>query len=403
MKRWFWILFLVIVAAAGVWLASKRNAPPESPFARARKETLVSMLTTNGKTEPVDWSPVHAEREGRVLRLMVQRGQTVAAGAVLAELDNNDAQSELAAAQSRLEQAKVELANLQRGGRAAELAEIEGQLKRFQVEREPAKREVASLERLVTNQAATRSELDAAKDKLAQLDAQIAAQQARRSALVGQGDVPVAQARVKDAEAALQLAQRRKELSVIRAPRGGVVYDLAAKSGAWLGAGDLVAKVGDTSKLRVTVYIDEPDLGRIRKGLPVAITWQAEPRGEWKGVVDEIPTQVIALGTRQVGEVVTLADNPNHDLPPGANIDAKIRAQVVENAVTIPKAALRRENGELGVFVLKAGRLEWRKVTVGVSSETKAEIQRGVSDGDSVALPSEGTLAAGMAVTPVYP
>ncbi|MGC4051218.1 MAG: HlyD family efflux transporter periplasmic adaptor subunit [Paludibaculum sp.] len=361
MKRWFWILFLVIVAAAGLWLASKRNAPPEAPFAHARRETVVSMLTTNGKTEPVDWSPVHAEREGRILRLVVQRGQTVAAGAVLAELDNNDAQSELAAAQSRLEQAKAELANLQRGGRAAELAEIEGQLKRFQVEREPAKREVASLERLVTNQAATRSELDAAKDKLAQLDAQIAAQQARRSALVGQGDVPVAQARVKDAEAALQLAQRRKELSVIRAPRSGVVYDLAAKSGAWLGAGDLVAKVGDTSKLKVTVYIDEPDLGRIRKGLPVAITWQAEPRGEWKGVVDEIPTQVVAMGTRQVGEVVTLADNPNHDLPPGANIDAKIRAQVVENAITIPKAALRRENGELGVFVLKAGKLEWKR------------------------------------------
>ncbi|WP_321476774.1 efflux RND transporter periplasmic adaptor subunit [uncultured Paludibaculum sp.] len=403
MKRWLWIVVLAVVAAGGLWLASKRNAPPESPFARAHRETLVSMLTTNGKTEPVEWSPVHAEREGRVLRVVVERGQTVAAGSVLAELDNNDAQSELAAAQARFEQATVELANLRRGGRAAEIAEIEGQLKRFQVEREPAKREVASLERLVTNQAATRFELDAAKDKLAQLDTQIAAQQARRAALVGQGDIPVAEARVRDAQAAVQLAQRRKEQSVIRTPRGGVVYDLAVKSGAWLGAGDLVAKVGDTSKLRITVYIDEPDLGRIRKGLPVEITWQAEPRGAWKGVVDDVPTQVIALGTRQVGEVVTLADNPNHDLPPGANIDALIRTQVVENAITIPKAALRREGGELGVFVLQADKLTWKKVTVGVSSETKAEVQNGVSDGDSVALPSEKPLAAGMTVTPVYP
>lgn len=403
MKRWLWIVFLAAVAAAGLWLVTKRSTAPESPFARAHREQLVSMLTTNGKTEPVEWTPVHAEREGRVLRIPAHLGQSVPAGAVLAELDANDAHADLAAAQARLEQASVELANLRRGGRSAEIAEIDGQLKRFQVEREPAQREVASLQRLVTNQAATRAELDAAKDKLAQLDAQIAAQRARRAALVGQGDIPVAEARLRDAQAAVQLAQRRKEQSVVRTPRAGVVYDLPVKTGAWLGAGDLVAKVGDTSKLRVTVYIDEPDLGRIRKGLPVTITWQAQPKGEWAGVVDEVPTQVIAMGTRQVGEVVTLADNPNHDLPPGANIDARIRTQVVDNAITIPKAALRRDNGELGVFVLKDGKLAWKKVTVGVSSETKAEIQNGVSDGDSVALPSESALAAGMAVTPVYP
>lgn len=403
MKRWLWIVVLAAVAVAGLWLVFKRSAPPESPFAKVRRETLVSMLTTNGKTEPVEWTPIHAERDGRVVRVLVARGQSVPAGAVLAELDGNDAQAELATAQARQQQASVELANLKRGGRSAEIAEIDGIINRLQVERGPAQREVAALGRLVTNQAATRAELDAAKDKLADLDAQIAAQQSRRAALVGQGDVAVAEARLRDAQAAVQLAQRRREQSQIRTPRAGVVYDLPVKAGAWLGAGDLVAKVGDISRLRVTVYIDEPDLGRIRKGLPVVITWQAQPKGEWKGTVDEVPSQVIAMGTRQVGEVVTLADNPNQDLPPGANIDARIRAQVVENAVTIPKAALRRDNGELGVFVLENGRLVWRKVAVGVSSETKAEIQSGVRDGESVALPSETALAAGMPVTPVYP
>ena len=165
----------------------------------------------------------------------------------------------------------------------------------------------------------------------------------------------------------------------------------------------VVAKVGDTSKLRVTVYIDEPDLGRIRKGLPVNITWDAENSREWQGTVEQIPPQVISMGTRQVGEVLTLAENPNHDLPPGANINARIRTQVVDNALTIPKSALRREDGQLGVYVLDGQRLAWRAIEAGASSETRAEVRKGLNEGDSVALPTERPLKNGMEVSAVYP
>jgi len=262
---------------------------------------------------------------------------------------------------------------------------------------------VAALERLVEKQAAPRMELETAKDRLAQLDAEKVEQQTRRAALVGQGDLAVAQARVRDANAALAQAQRQIELASIRAPRGGVVYDLPAREGAWLEAGGLVARIGDMSRLRVTVYIDEPDLGRVTQGLPVTVTWDALQGREWQGVVDQVPAQVIALGTRQVGEVVTIAENPRQDLPPGANINARIRAHVVEGALTIPKAALRRENGELGVFVLDAGRVAWRAVEIGISSETRAEVRRGVKEGDLVALPSDRTLAVGQELTALEP
>jgi HlyD family secretion protein len=403
MKRTLLILGLLIAAAVAVYLATRSSAPPEAPFARAKRETLVSVLSTNGKTEPVEWAPVHAARAGRISRVAVERGQTVAAGAVIAVLEDSASAAMLASAQARLEQAKAEVAVLERGGRAAELAEIDAGWKRIAMDRAAAQRELAALERLVAKQAAPRQELDTAKDRLAQLDAQAAAQQTRRAALVGQGDLAVAQARVRDAEAALTQARRQSELASILAPRGGVVYDLSARAGAWLEAGGLVARIGDMSKLRVVVYIDEPDLGRVRKGLPVAVTWDALQGREWQGVVDQAPAQVVALGTRQVGEVVTLAENPRHDLPPGANINARIRAHVVEGALTIPKAALRRENGELGVFVLEGGRLAWRAVELGASSETRAEVRRGVKEGDLVALPSDRTLAVGQELTPIEP
>lgn len=403
MKRTLLILGLVIVVAVVVYVATRRSAPPEAPFARAKRETLVSVLSTNGKTEPVAWVPVHTERAGRITAVMVERGQTVAAGGELAVLEDGASAAMVASAQARLEQAKAEVGVLERGGRAAELAEIESTLKRVAVDRAAAQRELAALERLVEKQAAPRLELDTAKDRLAQLDAQMAAQQTRRAALVGQGELAVAQSRVRDAEATLGQARRQSEMASIRAPRGGVVYELPARVGAWLEAGGLVARIGDMSRLRVTVYIDEPDLGRVKKGLPVTVTWDALAGREWQGVVDAVPAQVIALGTRQVGEVVTVADNPRHDLPPGANINARIRAQVVEGALTIPKAALRRENEELGVFVLEGGRLAWRAVEIGVSSETRAEVRRGVKEGDLVALPSDRSLAVGQELTAVVP
>ena len=400
MKRTLLILGLLSVAVA-VYLATRRSAPPEAPFAKAKRETLISVLSTNGKTEPVEWSPVHAERAGRISRIAVVRGQTVVAGTVLAILEDSASAAMIASAQSRLEQAKAEVAVLERGGRAAELAEIDTAMLRVAAERAAVERELAVLERLVAKQAAPRLELDTAKDRLAQLDAQAVAQKSRRAALVGQGDRAVAQARVRDAEAMLAQARRQIELASIRAPRGGVVYDLPAREGVWLEVGGLVARIGDMSRLRVTVYIDEPDLGRVKKGLPVTLTWDALQGREWLGVVDQVPAQVIALGTRQVGEVVTLAENPKQDLPPGANINARIQAQVVEGALTIPKAALRRENGELGVFVLQGGRVAWKPVEVGVSSETRAEVRRGVREGDFVALPSERTLAVGQQLTPI--
>ncbi|MBL0161101.1 MAG: efflux RND transporter periplasmic adaptor subunit [Bryobacterales bacterium] len=400
MKRTLLILALLVAVSVAVFLATRRSAPPDSPFAKAKTETLVSVLSTNGKTEPVEWAPVHAERAGRISRIAVTRGQSVAAGTVLALLEDGATAAMLASAQARLEQARAEVATLERGGRAAELADIETTLQRIAAERAAAQRELAALERLVAKQAAPRAELDIAKDRLAQLDAQATAQQIRRKALVGQGDLTVAQARVRDAEAAIAQARRQMELASIRAPRAGVVYDLPAREGAWLEAGGLVARIGEMARLRVTVYIDEPDLGRVKKGLPVTVTWDALQGREWLGVVDQVPAQVIALGTRQVGEVVTVADNPKLDLPPGANINARIRAQVVEGALTIPKAALRRENGELGVFVLQSGRVAWRPVQVGISSETRAEIRSGLKSGDLVALPSDRSLAVGQELTP---
>lgn len=399
MKLWTGLL-LAAIAAAVAWFALTPPAPPEIEFARTSRQRIESVLATNGKTEPVEWAPVAATRSGRVARVLAEQGERIHAGSPVAMLESSEIESEIAAAEARLAQVRSELAVAEAGGRPAELAGIDAALARLTVEREAAAREAASLERLVSKQAATRAELNAAKDRLASLESQIAGETAKRKALIAPAEIPALRARLRDAEAALRAAKRRLEQATLRAPRSGVVYELPVRAGEWVEAGAVLAKVGEISRLRVIIYVDEPDLGRVRAGMPVVLTWDALPGREWRAEVKSAPVQVATLGTRQVGEVITIAENPNHDLPPGANINAAIRSEAVENALTIPKAALRREAGRFGVYLLDGDRIEWRPVELGVSSATLAEIRDGLKDGDAVALPSDVALAAGMRVRP---
>src|SRR5437763_8877093 len=128
------------------------------------------------------------------------------------------------------------------------------------------------------------------------------------------------------------------------------------------------------------------------------------PGRTWKGVVEKLPTQVVPLGTRSVGEVSCVIENPNRDLLPGTNINAEIQSSVVPNALVLPKEVLRREGTQTGVYLLGPDdRILWRPVQIGISNLTKVQVTHGLSEGDSVALPTDRPIRIGSKVDPVYP
>jgi multidrug resistance efflux pump len=401
MRKLLW-LSIPVLALIG-WLFARNSSPPETPFTRATRETLVSTLNTNGKAEPVTSAAVRAESSGAVEAIHVERGQAVVQGQLLVALNATQAQAELSSAQSRIAQAKAELETLSGGGRASEQAEIESGLARARADFANAQREHDALGRLVAKKAATQAELTAARQAVEQAQLQIQALERKRASLVTAPDRAAAQARLQEANSGAAAAMQRIATAQIRSPIAGIVYHLEVKPGAYVNPGDLIAQVGKLSELRVIVYVDEPELGRVQKGMPVTITWDALPGRQWKGTVERVPLQVVPLGTRQVGEVICTIENPDLSLIPGTNINAEIRSAVVENAVTLPKEALRREGEQTGVLKLEGGKVVWRKVLIGVSSVTRVQILEGVNEGDAVALPVDRQLKSGDEVMPVFP
>jgi HlyD family secretion protein len=406
LRRLSLIVIAVLCAIILYFLVARRATPPDVPFTKVVRETIVSTLSTNGKAEPIQWASARAETPGLVERVFVQRGQHIAAAAQLVQLDTQQLQADLNAAQARVEQAEAELQTQKQGGRSSDLATVDSALASARQELSAAQRDYDSLQRLKAKQAATTAEVYAAHDRVQRAQVNITGLEQKRSALVGQPERSAAQGRLREAEAAASGARARIALTSIRSPISGVVYQLGQNNdlhqGTYLMAGDLVANVGDLSRVRVTVYVDEPDLGRVAVGMPVTITWDAIPGREWKGSVDKMPTAVVPLGTRQVGEVSCVIDNPDHDLLPGTNVNAEIRSKVAENVLSIPKSAVRRENGRTGVFVLDGDRVRWRIVKLGTASAARAEVT-GLNEGQSVALPSDRALKDGMLVTAVYP
>ena len=401
MKK-YWLLAALPALLILWWGLNHRQASVTVHFAAVKQARIESAVSTNGKVDPVEWAAARAETAGVVQSILTQRGATVQAGQTLVKLDTTAAQAELAAAQARLQETQAEVATLGQGGKASQISSVTASIASAQTAVSIAQRNYEVIGRLAAQQAATKLQAQDAKDALDRAKQQLTAFQDQRKTLVTVSDKTVAQARVRDAQAAVAAAQHRVALGDVRAPMAGTVYQFDLKVGAYLQTGDLVALVGNIDRVKVTVYVDEPDLGRVAEKMPVTITWDARPGQKWQGEVDKLPTEVIALGTRTVGEVTTVVSNPNHDLLPGVTVNATVISKVAPDALSIPKGALRNLRGANGVYRLKGSSLVWTPIQAGISDANNVQVLSGLQRGDQVAdrvvEPSDAEIRDGLRV-----
>jgi HlyD family secretion protein len=403
MSRTTLALLLIILLGIGlaVWIHERSTAAPAVPLAKARRETLVSSLTTNAKIEPSAWAAVHAERAGVVERVAVVKGQAVRKGELIAELTSQDARAEVASAEAAAAEARAQFETVLQGGAVQAQVDIANEIARNRLELEAAQRDYEITKRLAAKQAATGQDALDASQRVERLQKAIAALEKKRAALVGSTDRAAAEAKVRQAEAGLEQARLRLERSDIHAPMNGTVYDLPVRQGAFLNAGDPVASVGNLQELQVRIQVDEPELGRVGVGMPVTVTWDALPGRRWQGTVEKMPTEVTPVGTRQVGVAIATIENSDLRLVPGTNVNVEIVSQVVAEGLTIPKEAIRTENGKTGVYVLRDSQVAWRPIQLGASSITRAVVVSGLAEGDQVALRTERALRDGQTVRPM--
>jgi multidrug resistance efflux pump len=392
---------VVSLALAGA-LAGCGTAP-EVTVATVARTRLVAAISSNGKVEPIAPHVLRAQVPTFVLRVHATEGQTVRRGELLAELDGAEARAALARARAELIAAEDSLRAARAGGPAVELARIESELRKAEAEFDRQSREHSALERLAAQQAATREEVERAALALARAGADLDRLRSEREELarVARLDLERAQLLVERARNEIRSWEEKARSTRVAAPADGTLYSFPVREGDYLQTGAVVAEVARLERVRVRVFVDEPELAPLEAGQTVEITWDAAPARAWTGTVEQLPRQVVPRGTRSVGEVLCTIENEKLELLPNVNVQVRIITRQRENTLAAPRAAVRGQGDQRYVFVVENGRASRRAIRVGASSVEAIEVLDGLREGERVAVSSAVQLEEGMKVKAV--
>jgi len=365
-----------------------RPGPLKVRTATVERGPIRSLISTNGKVEPIQNFEAHSPVPTTIKKLLVKEGDHVRKGQLLVQLDDADLRSQAARAQAQMKAAQADQADLTGGGTHEEILTLESQLIKARSLRDDAQRNLDALKRLQQQGAASAGEVTQAQEALQRAEADTTLLEQKKKNRYSQPEVAKVTAHGAEAQAAYEAAEDALAKSSVRAPFDGIVYTLPVKQGAYVQTGDLLLQVGDLSQMLVRTFVDEPDIGRLSPGQKIEVTWDALPGRIWKGAVSTIPATVKLRGSRNVGEVTCTVDNHDLRLLPNVNVGVTVITAEHTGVLTLQREAVRMDDAKPYVYEVVDGKLKRREVEVSLQNLTRVEIAAGLPENSLVALSS---------------
>lgn len=384
----FWLIaagILVAVILLAAFNSMKGDVLPVRG-ARVVRGSIRSVISTNGKIEPLNNFEAHSPAPTTVKRVLVKEGDHVKQGQLLLQLDDADARSSAARALAQLKGAQADIHAVEHGGTQEEILTTDAQLVKAQADRDNAQRNFEALQQLQKNNAASAGEVREAEAQYRTAEANLGLLEQKKKARFSKPDIEKVQSQQSEAQAAYAAAQDILSKSNVRAPFDGVVYSVPVRTGNFVNAGDLLLQMADLSKVRVRAYVDEPDVGRLAPNQTVEVTWDAIPGRRWKGTLASIPASVKLYGTRNIGEITTQLDNADYKLLPNTNVTVQVVTAEHLNALIVPREAVRVDDSQSYVYRVSENELHRQPIQTSIFNLTQVEITRGLSEKETVAL-----------------
>jgi len=366
---WYWNTQMQAVAVKTAAATLKAGGPAAAG----------AVLNASGYVVARRRATVSSKVTGKVLDVLIEEGQPVKEGQILAHLDDTQPRASLELAEAQLASSRKAAAEDQ-----ARLSQAEITLGRRQ--------------QLLKEGVVGKAELDEAQSNVDSLKARIA----------------YTTQQIGVAESQVHLQKTNLTDMVVRAPFGGVVISKDAQPGEMIspvsaGGGFTRTGIGtivDMSSLEVEVDVNETYINRVSNGMKVEAVLDAYQ--DWKipaHVITTIPTADRAKATVKVRIAFDGLDPrilPDmgvkvsflREEPPASGATAPAAPSVL-----MPKAAIRSADGKSIVFVLKGDRVERRAVSVGLENGDQVEVLSGVVPGERVVVDGPATLKDGDKVT----
>lgn len=294
-----------------------------------------NMLSLTGTLAPFDEAAISSKVGGRVSRVAVDNGSSVAAGSGLVYLENTEYKNALDI--NRAIQQKAQ----------AGLAAARANYRRFSELHKQGAVSDRDFEDITTALA-------------------------------------LAEADVSSATAAVNSAEETLRNTTISSPIGGVIADRGVKIGQVISPGVPLMKVADISSVFAVVNIAQEDIPQIKPGLKASVTLESHPGRTFEGVVEIV--NPVGSESARVFETKIRVNNKDRSLKPGMFAKVTIKTGGQEEVIAVSKDALTDREGLYFVFLAQDGKAERKQVQIGRIIDQLVEIKGGLTPGQRVII-----------------
>ncbi len=390
--RWLTVVLALVFVAS----CSKQDGPGgRRPGARGavsvqtatpQKVPFERQVDLAGTLVSIDQARVSSEVAGMVREVLVNLGQEVSAGQILAKLDPRELEIALARAESQLRQTEAQLG-------------VDG----VKITQPPPDEQIAAVRTAAANRDDAHAQLSRAtrlrsRNLLSQADLDTAETRVKVTEAGYQAaleNVHSLKASLQDRRAAYELAQKKLSDAVIRAPVAGSVSERLIQPGEFIRENTPVIGLVQLNPLKAITGIQERYAGLIRPGLAVEFRVESFPTETFQGKVAHVSPSV-DQGTRTF-TVEVLVDNRDRRLKPG--FFAKGIIQVGRDEVlAIPDQAVSILAGVSAVFVIEGNKVRQQVVSLGARQGSFFEVLNGLKGNEKIAISNLSQLATGVEV-----
>lgn len=298
---------LVVAAAIAVYFLTRDTEQSPYRVTQVSRTSIVKEIRVTGHLELTDQVEVPAPIQGQLVKVLVQAGDSVEEGQLLAQLDKDSAEIALHVAQAELEVAR---ARVSEAGAAAQRAT----------------EALERTERLAKKDLASKSTLETARSERAKARASVQAARAERSA----------------AQKRASLRGRERARTDIIAPRAGLVLEVPSHTGMIVGPQTRLFRIGaPVDQMLVAAPIGEADIGEVAVGLEAKFDVPTYPGRIFDATVKHISPDSHAKYGAVFYDVRLAADNQERLLLPGMTAQVRIQVAQVDDALAVREATLR--------------------------------------------------------------
>jgi HlyD family secretion protein len=381
-------LILAAALLTGCGKAKEDAAGTEAPtpvlVETATLGAIDHVVTADAVLFPINQANVTPKISAPVKRVLVNRGDHVRVGQLIAELESGDLASAVEEAKYQYEQAQSAYATVTGATVVEDQTKAQADVQSAQSAFDAAKKLYDTRVGLQKEGALAQKQVDETKLQMVQAQTQLETAQQHLKSLNGVGRqeaIRAAQAQMNAAKAHADSAGVQLSYARVLSPINGVVADRAVYPGEMASAGMPLISLVDISQVRAVANVPVKEAESIRVGRPARV---AGPDGDIPGTVAVVSPSANANATTV--EVWVQIANPGERLKPGSTARVSIIAETIQNTLVVPASALLNgDEGRTKVMVVSTDSVAHeRTVAVGVRQGDRVQVLSGVQAGEQV-------------------